>query len=269
MPARPKPATPDRLALRGEPVNPLVAGATELLERGNSASALVNRIGREIVGGVFAAGQPLPTEAAMRERYGISRTALREAYSKLTAKGLIQARPRVGTSVRGREHWNMLDPDVLNWHLQTVPAEEIAAELYAVRRMVEPAAAELAARVHDPEDLDRIDRAFAEMQRNATEEAALVEADFAFHVAILRATHNGFISAFSAMIRAAMLATFELSWRGAEVIKDRRLQQHGDVARAIRAGDGAAARAGMEALLDESIEDVRGALRRRAPSPAR
>ena len=231
--------------------------ATRLFGVVPAQSSLVDLLGREIVSGVFEEGAVLPNEAAMRERFGISRTALREAYSKLTAKGLVTARPKVGTSIRPRSQWNMLDHDVLAWHLQTVPADDIATDLYAMRRMIEPSAAQLAAKMRTDADLLSIDNALAAMNRYATEDAALVEADFSFHVAILTATQNPFITAFSSLIRAAMLSVFEMSWRGAEVIKDHRLMQHEMVAVAIRDGQPELARQRMEELLDESIEDAR------------
>ena len=66
----------------------------------------------------------------MRARFSVSRTALREAYSSLAAKGLIAARPKVGTRVRPKSDWNMLDPEVLAWHIQTLPNENLAEDLY-------------------------------------------------------------------------------------------------------------------------------------------
>ena len=224
---------------------------------GRTPANVVNTLGREIVAGAFPESATLPPEPEMLDRFGISRTALREAYSKLTAKGLVQARPRVGTSVRPRTNWNMLDHDVLAWHLQAVPVDEIATDLYTLRRMIEPSAAELAAQGRTDEDLTQIYAALALMRDNAGEEDALVDADFSFHVAILKATQNPFIHVFSSLIRAAMLSVFEMSWRGAEVIKDQRLLQHEMVADAIRDRDGAKARTMMEDLLDRSIEDAR------------
>ena len=238
------------------------AEQNSLYQNGRTAGAgLLHRIGREIVSGVYLEGALMPNEATMREKYAVSRTSLREAYSKLTAKGLISARPKVGTSVRTRDNWNMLDPEVLVWHLQTVPAEEIAADLYALRRMVEPSASEMAAERRTDADMADIDAAFAAMKANASHENQLVDADFQFHLAILNATKNPFINAFSALIHAAMISTFELSWRGAEVIKDQRLAQHGAVADAIRHQEAAKARTLMEELLDDSMNDVSGALK--------
>ncbi|WP_420380277.1 FadR/GntR family transcriptional regulator [Marivita sp.] len=229
-------------------------GATLFFGHGSSPASVVNALGREIVAGTFPERVTLPPEPEMLDRFGISRTALREAYSKLTAKGLLQARPRVGTSVRPRAQWNMLDHDVLAWHLQTVPAEEIATDLYALRRMIEPSAAALAATSRNEADVEAIYTALEAMKVNSK-----VEADYGFHVAILTATKNPFINAFSSLIRAAMLSVFEMSWRGAEVIKDDRIKQHEMVADAIRDEDPQAAHRLMEELLGDSIKDARAA----------
>jgi len=234
-------------------------------ERAAAGSQIVSHLGREIVRGVYGPDDRLPDEAVMLKRYAVSRTALREAYGKLAAKGMIVAKPRVGTKVRPSSHWNMLDPDVLEWHLATKGAEEIARDLYALRRMVEPGAASLAAAARTAPELREIEVAFADMQKTSKSESDLVEADLRFHVAILNATHNPFIVGFASLIHAAMLSTFELSWRGAEaaVIKEERLAQHGQVLDAIREGRPDLARSRMEALLDESIQDIGEALDQR------
>ncbi|MBL4807363.1 MAG: FadR family transcriptional regulator [Rhodobacteraceae bacterium] len=227
-----------------------------------SASPLqvVNLVGREIVRGKFAPGSRLPNEATMRERYSVSRTALREAYSKLAAKGLIKARPKIGTHVRPQSDWNMLDPEVLTWHLQTMPTDTMAKDLFALRRMVEPPAAALAAKMRSDESLAAIASAYNDMKACSEGESDLIDADFRFHVAILTATENHFIGAFSALIQAAMLSTFRLSWRGAAQVQYARIIQHETVLDAIRDQKPGLARERMETLLDDSIRDVLGAL---------
>ncbi len=223
-------------------------------------TSLINRLGREIVGGIYTPESLLPAEAAMLDRYAVSRTALREAYSKLTAKGLLTARPKVGTSILPKTYWNMLDGDVLNWHLQTFPPELIAADLFALRRMIEPGAAELAAARNTPDDLVRIGDALTAMEGNADDEVKLIEADLRFHLSILKATQNKFINTFSALIHAAMTSTFSISWRGASRDKATRLHQHAMVAEAIRDRDPGLARHRMEVLLDDSFRDVKEGL---------
>lgn len=225
---------------------------------------VVNQIGCEIVNGHFMPGARMPDEATMLERYAISRTALREAYSKLTAKGLIQARTKIGTHVRQQADWNMLDADVLAWHLQTMPPENIASDLFALRRMVEPPAAAIAAMTRSEEALADIAEAYEDMRNCASRERELLDADFRFHIAILAATGNHFIGAFRSLIHAAMLSTFKLSWSGAAQIHEARLLQHGSVLDAIREKNSAQAQRKMETLLDDSILDVRGALEQEA-----
>lgn len=227
---------------------------------GGGPSQLTSRIGCEIISGAYEPGMRMPDEATMLRRYAISRTALREAYSKLAAKGLIQARPKIGTHVRPQSDWNMLDSDVLAWHMQTMPAEAIASDLYALRRMVEPGAAAMAAQVRSDEALAAMSQAYSDMKLCSQGDGDLIEADFRFHLAILSATGNHFIGAFSALIHAAMVSTFGLSWRGAAGIKQDRMLQHGNVLDAIREQRADAARTGMETLLDDSINDVREAL---------
>jgi DNA-binding FadR family transcriptional regulator len=126
--------------------------------------------------------------------------------------------------------------------------------------MLEPQAAALAAEAHDSESLSRIEEAYEDMVRCASGELDLIEADLRFHTAILSATRNHFIGAFSTLIHAAMVSTFRVSWRGAEGIREERLWQHGAVAQAIAQRKPKLAHRRMEKLLDNSFEDIREAL---------
>lgn len=239
-----------------------ISNADEIGIRMGDASSvkLVDLIGCEIVKGDFEQGSRMPNEATMLARYSVSRTALREAYGKLTAKGMIRARPKVGTRVRPQTDWNMLDSEVLTWHLQTLPLEALATDLYALRRMVEPSAAALAAEARTDEAIETIASAYEDMKNCSDGDGDLIDADFRFHIAILSATNNHFIGAFSSLIRAAMLSTFRLSWRGAAEIQEVRLIQHENVLNAIREKKPDMAREYMEVLLDDSIKDVRDGL---------
>src|SRR5438477_7045172 len=94
----------------------------------NIYSQLAARLGQEIVAGVYPPGSLLPNALKMCTRFSVSRTALREAYSILSAKALIVARPKIGTRVRPKSDWNLLDPEVLAWHLQAAPSEQFVDE---------------------------------------------------------------------------------------------------------------------------------------------
>ncbi len=223
----------------------------------NVYAYIAHKVGCEIVGGVFPPGTLLPNEAEMRARFAVSRTALREAYSVLAAKGLILPRPKIGTRVRPKADWNMLDPEVLTWHLEAVPNEEFISELYMLRHMIEPEAAAAAAVAPSPGTIEQMSAAYADMVRFKDGSGDLISADLRFHLAMLNATGNHFVSALGSLIYAALFATFKLSWEGAARIRDNRLQQHGDVFEAIRDKKPELARKRMQALLRDSLGDVR------------
>jgi GntR family transcriptional regulator, galactonate operon transcriptional repressor len=223
----------------------------------NISAFIAGTLGREIVGGVYPVGSLLPSVDETCARFSASRTALREAYSVLAAKALIAARPKVGTRVRPRSDWNMFDPDVLAWHIQSVPTQKFVADLFVLREMVEPAAAALAASLRSQATVDRIADAYARMQRFKDGSGDLIEADLQFHSAILEATANPFLTALSGSIHASLQCTFRYSWEGAARIQESRLLQHGGILSAIRDGLPEVAKDRMTTLLRDSLNDVK------------
>src|SRR5690554_603084 len=110
--------------------NPLSGLASMMSKRKprNFHSQVIFTLGTRIVSGDYAEGQVLPGDAELIARFGVSRTVLREALKTLSAKGMVEARARVGTKVLPRSRWNMFDPDVLLWHLEAgIGLEFIAA----------------------------------------------------------------------------------------------------------------------------------------------
>jgi DNA-binding FadR family transcriptional regulator len=229
----------------------------------NLHSRLAARLGREIVGGIYPPGSLLPNVTEMCARFSVSRTALREAYSMLSAKALIVARPKIGTRVRPQSEWNLLDPEVLGWRLEVGPAEHLVDDLFVLRQMVEPPAAALAASARSRATIDRIAEAYARMGRFKNGAGDLIGADLDFHMGILEATENPFLAALGGLIHAALECTFRLSWQGAARIQDDRLHQHKAIFEAIRDSAPELAKESMAELLRDSIEDVREFLRQR------
>ena len=125
-------------------------------ERKSMHARIVRDLGMRIVAGEFKPGDRLPFEAALLEEYDVSRPVLREATRVLVAKGLVQSRQRAGATVRPRSDWHLLDPDVLYWLIQTQPPPKFVETLLAARRVFEPAAAALAAKVDSDEALEGI-----------------------------------------------------------------------------------------------------------------
>ena len=119
--------------------------------------------------------------------------------------------------------------------------------------MIEPEAAMLAARRATPEDRVTIGEAFAAMEA-ATDVQTSIDADLAFHRAIVLATGNSLLAAFSPAIEASLAVSFTVSRAGAT--QPHVVPMHRAVAEPILAGDVEGARAAMNALLDRSEADA-------------
>jgi DNA-binding FadR family transcriptional regulator len=229
----------------------------------NLHERIANTLGERIVAGLHPPSSPLPTEIELCASLSVSRSALREAFKLLAAKGLIISRQKVGTLVRPRAEWNMLDPEVLAWSLHAAPTDAFVTGLFEVRKIVEPSAAALAAERRSPEGLARIERALSDMVRLQGSSTALIEADLRFHQSILDATGNLFLASFGAVIESSLQASFRLGWSSGHQPPEYALRQHQGVMEAIRDGRGADAYGVMTQLLRSAMEDVREALLRR------
>jgi DNA-binding FadR family transcriptional regulator len=237
------------------------ASVAEASPSRNANDFLATALGHDIVAGTYPAGTLLPSESRLLARFDVSRPTLREALRVLGAKGLILSRRKIGTRVRPKTDWNMLDPDILAWHLQVAPSEEFVTALFELREMIEPQAAALAARACDAATLERIAAAYVDMARFANGGGDLIGADLRFHQSILESTGNHFIGALGGLIKTALIATFRLGWQSPVAMQENRLAQHRLIMEAIAKRDADAAHARMAELLHDSIEDVRGLLR--------
>lgn len=111
----------------------------------NFHSFVINEIGMGVASGAFPVGSTLPGDAEMMDRYEVSRTVLREAVKTLEAKGLVEARAKVGTRVLPRNRWNLFDRQVLFWIFHAAPEPGFAESLTEVREGLEMQAVALAA----------------------------------------------------------------------------------------------------------------------------
>jgi DNA-binding FadR family transcriptional regulator len=222
-------------------------------------------LGRSILSGELSPGEVLPNEAALGASLRVSRTAIREAVKVLTSKGLVEVRRKTGTRVRGQDGWNRLDPDVLAWQFGDAasdPISESILDLLELREVIEPAAAQLAAERADGDDMSRIDAAFAGMEEAIGDAEAAVEADLAFHLAILRASHNVYMLPFGALIQAALRASFRTTNQDRTAYRES-LFVHADVLEAIRVRNGELAAEAMRGLLSETRRKLQRALNQR------
>lgn len=214
-------------------------------------------IGQRIVSGEWLEGVALPTEADLSRELSVSRASLREAIKLLAGKGLLRSTPRRGTIVQSPATWNRLDPDVLVWQAFGGPTELFVRDLFELRRMIEPEAAALAAERATVEDRALIASAFEAMS-NAADVQDSIDADLAFHRAIMVATRNALLASFSPAIEASLSVSFRVSRAGAT--QAHVVPLHRAVSEPIVAADPATARAAMNLLLDRSEVDARSAV---------
>lgn len=222
----------------------------------NLHGQVLQELGRRIVGGELRPGDVLPREELLAESMEVSRTALREAMKVLSAKGLVEARPKVGTRVRDKRFWHQLDADVLAWRCATMPTDDFVDKLAQMREIIEPAAAAAAAQKRTEAQLEKLDAAYGAMAAAGNLED-WATADLALHEAILEATNNELLVSLFSVIETALGTFFVLSARTAGDFKYS-LPNHKKVVDAIRRQQPEAARRTMKRMVADSRANMAG-----------
>lgn len=220
---------------------------------------VVDQLAERIVRRELPPGTRLPNEAELSAQLAVSRTVVREAVKVLAAKGLVEARPRTGTRVLARTAWQLMDADVLDWHLTHAPDEAFYRDIAEVRRLIEPAAARLAAKRRTADDAARLTELTDALDAATDDIGRYVAIDLALHGAILEATHNDLLARLTTTVEVALRAARQLTTRipGGP---SRAMAPHRAVVEAIVAGQPDDAGAAMEALLDRAARDIVEAL---------
>ncbi|MCF1709345.1 FadR family transcriptional regulator [Tabrizicola sp. J26] len=166
----------------------------------NFHSYVISEIGVGIASGRLPVGSILPNDAEMMDTYGVSRTVLREALKTLEAKGLVEARAKVGTRVLPKSRWNLFDRQVLSWIHEAGPDAAFLRSFVEVREALEIPAAREAAEKRNADDV-RMLHYWLKQRRAVT---ALPEpfalAEFELHRTICEASHNPFLRAATGVV---------------------------------------------------------------------
>jgi len=228
--------------------------------------SIVHELGRKIVTGVYAPGSTLPIEDALREELNVSRNALREAIKVLSAKGLLKVKTRTGTCVQPRDSWHLTDPDVLSWAMTGTVDHDLIAWLTEFRKVIEPAAAEMAARRATEGERDEIRRRMEDLEKacdrfdsGELSHADCIDADMAFHESIFSASGNPFLKTVTANISAALAVSRTVTDSVPGAMR-RSIPAHRKVALAVAEGRAEDARIAMMDLCEGVAEDVETAL---------
>lgn len=231
----------------------LIASIAGRVPLRNLHSQVLWQLGVAIVGGDYPEGTILPSDTELLQHFAVSRTVLREALKTLAAKGMIEARARIGTRVLPRRRWNLFDADVLAWHFETGPDVEFLRSLSEIRIGVELESAALAAQRRSDEQAEAL-IACAKRMGEATSAEQFARTDLEFHRTVAEASGNPFMASISALVELALTAAFTIS----SPVEDAAamvgtVKAHGRIAEAIKAGNADEARDAMKAVISEGF----------------
>ncbi len=199
----------------------------------------IDKIQKLIISGSWGPGDRLPKETELAAQLGLSRNSLREAVRALSQLRVLEVRQGDGTYVTSLEPNLLLESTSFVSHLLI---GESALELFEVRRLLEGAAAGLAAARIDSTGKEALRTKLEQMTEAETVEE-LVEADVDFHAIIARATGNTFLTSLLASLSSRTMRA--RIWRGREVdnVLDVTRDEHRRVYEAIAGRDPELARA--------------------------
>ena len=218
----------------------------------NLTYQLTHDLGTAIVKGKYKVGDGLPTEAELCTEYDVSRSATREAVKMLSAKGLIVSRPKKGIRVLPESNWNMFDTDVLTWILSSNPSLSLLKSFTEVRAAIEPQAAALAATNATFEDIEGIENALVRMEQSEKGLDDPLDADIAFHTAVLKASGNCFIMQLSEFISTALRVSIRYTNNTKGEQGD--IKKHADILDTIKSRNPEKAHSAVKTILDEALE---------------
>ena len=217
---------------------------------------LLAALGAGIVSGEYAPGHVLTVEG-VSAAHDVSRSVAREAIRVLESMGMVASRRRVGITIQPPEQWNVFDPRLSRWRLESGDRAAQLVSLSELRRGFEPAAAALAARRADPHQCRIMAAAVSDMVvhgRSGDLEAYLL-ADKIFHQTLLEASGNEMFRALNGVV-AELLTGRTHHGMMPDVPNPAAIELHDQVARAIRLRDEQAAERAMRAIIDEAVSAV-------------
>lgn len=228
-----------------------------LATQGSLTDRVTEALSQLIRGGEYPPKTRLPTETEMGNRFGVSRTVIREAVSRLKSEGLVESRQGVGVFVRDRSLDTpfRIDPNV-------VESMRSVMQIVELRRGLEAEMAALAAERRSPQQLEEIRKRLAAVNTAPPLSEDGVAADMAFHREIARATGNphfvalwDFIGQF---LHGAMTVTRANEARNTDLLAQSNAEHHA-ILDAIASQDVEAAREAARHHMDMAVTRIRAA----------
>jgi len=212
---------------------------------------MAESIRQQIVDGKLKTGDRLPNERDLAKQFDVSRTVVREAIKSLKQEGLVEVRPGLGTFVVDATGEALTQSFGL---MMSLGNQNKLSDIVEIREILEPEIAAMAALRAAQEDIARMEKAMKLMDQNIEDIDEYTEEDHSFHLALARATQNIIIPRLIASIVDLLQ---ELRQRIALVdgARERGQMHHRNIVESIRNQDPQAARAAMQAHLQQVRED--------------
>ena len=178
---------------------------------GSLATQVSREIGRRIVSGIYTENDLIEDENTLSDRYQVSRSVVRDAVKILVGKGLLDVRRGIGTRVKPRIEWFLLDDDVLAWHQSAPFKMDFYKKLMEIRLIIEPNAARWASARGTNEKIREIEIAQKRMENEKGSIEDFVIADAQFHQSIIRAADNEILESMEGVIFSALLNSIRIT----------------------------------------------------------
>jgi GntR family galactonate operon transcriptional repressor len=216
---------------------------------------IVIELGSKIVHGDIEPGTIL-TSDSLEQKYGVSRTVIREALKVLHDKGLTRARTKTGTIVLERAEWDLLDEDVLNWLQISGLSVELITDLEELRSTYEPGVARVAAKRRGSRDIAQLKSSLKKMTdafyAEGPNSALIAQADVEFHEALQVATQNDLIKKMGKLILPLLKIRDDLV--GHAIVEADFIIQHQAILDAVIDEDPDSAELAMKVLLETAAQ---------------
>jgi DNA-binding FadR family transcriptional regulator len=211
---------------------------------------VAEELANQIIGGTLAAGAVLPAEPVLGDRYGFSRTVIREAVKLLEERGLVRVEQGRGTTVQSRDAWNLLDPLVIRIALSYDDDMALLDHLMTVRRVLEREMAHAAATRLTDDELAELAANLEEMEAAYDDYERFRDVDLAFHAIVMRASGNDVGQTIVRTIHthAGMMRPLAAAQSRAEL--ERTATEHRAIFDALASRDGEAAGGRIAAHID-------------------
>ena len=205
---------------------------------GRLASVVVEELAHQIISGSLREGDILPTEPALCEHFGFSRTVIREGVKLLEERGLVRVEQGRGTTVQARNMWNFLDPVVIRIALEYDHDMSLLDSLITVRRVLEQEMARAGASRLSVADLGALVENIDEMEASYDDYERYRAYDLAFHFIVMKASLNEVGLTIVRTIHRHGGVTPSLSAASSRDLLERTVLDHRAIYDALAAGDG-------------------------------